>query len=139
MRRDAVVGLDTAFNGFLQAPIDEDRGERLLSVLSALARLDLDPWQEAEELAALSPEAAIRRLAAAISKLPDASRVQRNPATIAPRLIALLPRTHRHRAIPEQPAEVVGETLSSATLRKALLASLFILLMLALVIGWRVS
>ena len=32
----------------------------LLSVLSALARLDIDPWQEAVQLAALPEETATR-------------------------------------------------------------------------------
>ena len=33
----------------------------LLSVLSALARLDIDPWQEAAQLAGLPGETATRR------------------------------------------------------------------------------
>ena len=41
------------FDDFLYAPIGADEGEMPLSVLSALARSDLDPWQEAAELSDL--------------------------------------------------------------------------------------
>jgi hypothetical protein len=52
------------FDDFLYAPIGADGGEMPLSVLSALARLDLDPWQEAAELSELPKGTATQRLAA---------------------------------------------------------------------------
>ena len=64
----------------------------LLSALSALARLDLDPWQEAAKLAGLPGETAIQRLASLIAGLPDGPSMHQDPGTIAARLIALLPR-----------------------------------------------
>ncbi len=63
----------------------------LLSVLSALARLDIDPWQEAAQLAGLPGETATRRLSSLIAALPDGASVHPDPATNAARLIALLP------------------------------------------------
>lgn len=63
-----------------------------LSVLSALARLDIDPWQEAAELARLPPETATQRLASSIAALPDAWSVRLEFKAIAARLVALLPR-----------------------------------------------
>lgn len=63
----------------------------LLSVLSALARLDIDPWQEAVQLAALPEETATRRLLSLIAALPDGPSAHRDPETNAARLIALLP------------------------------------------------
>ena len=39
------------FDEFLWASVGEDRNGTGLSVLSALARLDVDPWQEANSLA----------------------------------------------------------------------------------------
>ena len=42
--------LRSDFNAFLYASIGEDRADGELSVVSALARLDVDPWQEAEKL-----------------------------------------------------------------------------------------
>lgn len=64
----------------------------MLSALSALARLDLDPWQEAAKLAGLPGETAIQRLASLIAGLPDGPSMHQDPGTIAARLIALLPR-----------------------------------------------
>ena len=53
--------LGTEFDDFLFAPIVEDRNDMPLSVLSALARLDIDPWQEADKLARLPGETATQR------------------------------------------------------------------------------
>lgn len=63
----------------------------LLTVLSALARQNVDPWQEAAELARLPGNTAIQRLASLIALLPDEPSTHRDPATIAARLISLLP------------------------------------------------
>jgi hypothetical protein len=85
--------LGSEFDDFLFAPIGEERNGMLLSVLSALARLDVDPWQEAAELARLSRENATQRLASLIAAaLPDKPLVRLDPGSIAARLIALLPR-----------------------------------------------
>jgi hypothetical protein len=46
------------FDDFLYAPIGADGVEMPLSVLSALARLDVDPWTEAAELSELPKGAA---------------------------------------------------------------------------------
>ncbi len=59
------------FDKFLYAPIREDRNGTPLSVLSALARLDVDPWQEALSLALMPKATAAARLAALIAALPD--------------------------------------------------------------------
>jgi len=91
------------FNAFLFAPIGEDGNGMLLSVLSALARLDVDPWQEAAALARLPGKTAVQRLAALIAALPDGPLAHRDPGPIATRLIALLPR----------PASVVGPSRST--------------------------
>ncbi len=63
-----------------------------LSVLSALARLNIDPWQEAARLAGLPGEAATRRLVSLIAVMPGGPSAHPDPGTIAARLIALLPR-----------------------------------------------
>ena len=81
------------FNDFLFAPIGEDRNGMLVSVLSGLARSDVDPWQEAAKLAQLPGETATKELAALIGALPDRAASYPDPRTIAARLIALLPRS----------------------------------------------
>lgn len=80
------------FDAFLFAPIGDDKNDMPLSVLSALARLDLDPWQEAAELARLPRETATQRLVLSIAALADGPDVHLEHGTIAARLIALLPR-----------------------------------------------
>jgi hypothetical protein len=83
--------LGPEFENFLFAPIGADRNGMLLSVLSALARLDIDPWQEAAQLASLPEETATRRLSSLIAALPDGPSTHPDPETNAARLIALLP------------------------------------------------
>jgi hypothetical protein len=93
MTRSASISrLRPEFDDFLFAPIGEDRNGMLLSVLSALARLDIDPWQEAAELAGLPAATATERLASLIGALPGEPSTNRDPRTIASRLITLLPR-----------------------------------------------
>jgi hypothetical protein len=84
--------LGKEFDEFLQAPVGEDRNGMLLSVLSALARLDVDPWQEAAKLARLPGEAAARQLASLLATLPASLSARLDFGAIAARLVALLPR-----------------------------------------------
>lgn len=63
----------------------------LLSVLSALARLDLDPWREAAELARMPQQTARQRLTSLIEALPNQPPTRRDPEVVSTRLIALLP------------------------------------------------
>lgn len=84
--------LSREFDSFLFAPIDDDREELSLSVVSALARLDVDPWGEAAGLARMPKERALERLTSLIASLPKGSEPGRPPEATAARLIALLPR-----------------------------------------------
>lgn len=83
--------LRSEFNEFLFAPIGEEGNHTLLTVLSALARLGLDPWQESARLALLSREKAAQSLASMIAGLPNGRWAQSDVGTIASRLVALLP------------------------------------------------
>ena len=91
-RSVAAVQLGSEFNAFLFAPVGNEKNGMMLTVLSALARLDLDPWREASELARMPRAAANQRLTSLIAALPDAPSTRSQPDTIADRLIALLPR-----------------------------------------------
>lgn len=89
----SVPAIRSEFEAFLFAPIGDDTGNGMqLSVLSALARQNVDPWEEAGRLAALSREAAILKLSAWIALLPDGKSTRRDAGPIAARLIELLPR-----------------------------------------------
>jgi len=83
--------LSAKFNDFLFATVCEDGDEMPLSVLSALARLDLDPWTEAAELARMPADGAARRLSSLLAGVVKGPPAQSDRATIAARLVALLP------------------------------------------------
>jgi hypothetical protein len=83
--------LKPEFNDFLLAPIGEERNEMPLSVLSALARLDVDPWQEAARLDQLPKELAAESLAEMIGDLPGGQWGPPDSRLIAARLVQLLP------------------------------------------------
>jgi hypothetical protein len=85
--------LGREFDDFLFAPIGEDRNGTTLSVLSALARFDVDPWQETASLARMPKETATERLAALIAATPMDLATGLSAAAIAARLIALLPQS----------------------------------------------
>ena len=93
----AVLGRRTDLDPFLFAPIGEERNGMLLSVLSALARLDKDPWQEAATLNTLPVQDAAARLTSLLSGAANPPE----PTTIA-RLIALLPRSLLHEGKPRE-------------------------------------
>ena len=130
-RSTSVAVLAPEFDDFLFASIGEDRNGMLLSVVSALARLDVDPWQEAANLAQLPGITATRRLASLIAALPDrSSSVHLDHGAIAARLIARLP----HRAgLNARSAEIllgvsVPAVMQSPSFRYAALALLAIVL-----------
>jgi hypothetical protein len=78
--------LSATYNDFLFATVCEERNEMPLTVVSALARLDLDPWTEAAELARMPADGAARRLRSLLAGVAGAP-----PLTTAARLVALLP------------------------------------------------
>ena len=80
------------FEQFLYASVGDDNNGMPLTVLSALARMDVDPWEEASKLTKLPQESAVTRLAGLLGALRHACPVSVDPARIAVPLIALLPR-----------------------------------------------
>jgi hypothetical protein len=93
----------SAFDDFLYAPIGEEKNGMVLSVLSALARLGVDPWEEAARLSELLPENARKRLTSIISGLPDGPWAKASAEDIAIRLGALLPGPQAAVAQPAMP------------------------------------
>ena len=83
--------LTPKFDKFLFARIDKDSEETPLSVLSVLARLGVDPWEEAARLAQLPRLAAVKKLAEMIAAIPGASSACLDAGTLSDRLISLLP------------------------------------------------
>jgi hypothetical protein len=79
------------YNDFLFAAVGEEKIGMPLTVLTALTRLDIDPWQEAARLADLSKEAALRTFTATIAKLPEGDWKASDAEAIAQRLLNWLP------------------------------------------------
>ena len=79
------------FSDFLFAFVGEEKSGLQLTVLSALARLGLDPWVEAARLSKLPKEAATHALAAAIATLPEGDWKLSDSRSIAVRLLNCLP------------------------------------------------
>jgi hypothetical protein len=92
----ATPPLRTEFEAFLYSSIDEYNGE-MPSVLSALARQNVDPWEEAAHLAQLPRDSAILRLTPMISSVTSEPSAAPSHVTAA-RLIALLPRPDSFRS-----------------------------------------
>ena len=83
--------LHSEFNEFLFAPIGEEANGVALSVISALTRLGIDPWEEAARLTNLPEDVAIQTLSATIAAFPGRCWTQSDARQIATRLVALLP------------------------------------------------
>jgi hypothetical protein len=108
MAQPSVSQFRSEFDDFLYAPVDESNSGTLLSVLSALARLDVDPWQEAASLARMSRESATQRLASLIVALHGGLLAHLDSRTIAIRLIALLPRAPSFKAVQHETLPQAG-------------------------------
>jgi len=82
---------------FLFAAVGDEINGMPLSVVSALTRLGLDPWEEAGRLSSLSHREAVEQLTRLIAELPGSSRTSGETREIAGGLINLLP---KHDASP---------------------------------------
>lgn len=96
----------SAYNGFLHAEVGEDGNGTRLTVLTALTRLGVDPWQEAARLADLPRDVAVTALAASIARLPEGNWKAADAEAIAMRLANFLP-THSSAPL-QQPKPRAG-------------------------------
>jgi len=94
--------LTRQFDDFLFARIDEGSDATPLSVLSMLARLDIDPWEEAAKLARLPRAAAARRLVDFIAATPGAHSAYLSAKTVSDQLLKLLPSRVDTAVLPAQ-------------------------------------
>jgi hypothetical protein len=79
------------FERFVYANVATEPNGMELSVLSALSRRGLDPWQEAQRLAQLPSFAAADGLAQILRPLPAVQALRLDVKAIAERLVTLLP------------------------------------------------
>jgi hypothetical protein len=87
--------LHSDLNDFLFASVGDQRNGMPLNVVSALTRLDIDPWEEAARLAALPKALAAAALEPMIARLPIVRRQQSDNLAISQRLVELLPAGQR--------------------------------------------
>ena len=87
----SAFGLTARYNDFLFAPISEQANGIQLSVLSALARMNVDPWEEAARLEAMPLGDAEWALVATLSKVPGRTWNLSDAEGIAKRLVQRLP------------------------------------------------
>jgi hypothetical protein len=85
------------FDDFLFAPVGPDFDGTPLTLATVLARLGVDPWEEAAELASLAQEPAMQRLTSRLESMPNAPSTAEDTVNVAMRLLALL-----HRAAPRK-------------------------------------
>ena len=124
--------LTPKFDDFLFARIDEN-GETPLSVLSVLARLGIDPWEEAARLAQLPRALAATRLASSIAATPGAPSAYLDAGTVSDRLISLLPSPRTVASSPGGP--VVLPVAKSSVALWAVLMALILVMQVILVSG----
>jgi hypothetical protein len=123
--------LPSEFDDFLLAPIGDDNNGMHLNVLSALARLDVDAWEQAATLARLPADAATRELACLIAALPPGPSARAESTVIAARLIPLLPGRGRSEVPPRAAAPGIATAPRLPTLTYLILYALFMLFMVA--------
>lgn len=79
------------FNDFLFALICDEVSGTPLSVLSALARQNVDPWEEAHRLAVMPKAVALKAFTSALNQIPNKSWTISEAEAVAARLVILLP------------------------------------------------
>ena len=79
------------YDKFLFATIGAEKNETPLSVLSALVRLDKDPWQEAARLTELPKHQAAQGISTLLAALPGARWTASECNSVAARLVDSCP------------------------------------------------
>jgi hypothetical protein len=88
---DSSAPSNADFERFVYADVAVEPNGLELSVLSALSRRGLDPWQEAQRLAQLPQLAAADGLAQILRAVPAVQSMRLDVKVISERLVALLP------------------------------------------------
>jgi hypothetical protein len=116
-------------NEFLAAPVWKEVNGAPLSVLSALARLDMDPWAEAAHLAGLPRDAAVAALTVTLRRLPKQGSGTLDAVIIADRLVAFLPKGGSITPLDDATRQLKPKGSSTQWLLLVLAALLFAFLM----------
>jgi hypothetical protein len=101
--RESYRPLRPDLDNFLFATVGAEQDGVPLSMVSALTRLGLDPWDEAGRLSSLSKREAIEQLARLIAELPGIRRPLAEAREIAGELVGQLPKHDSVRPPAPQP------------------------------------
>ena len=115
------------FERFLYASVGEDRKGNIVTVLSTLARLGLDPWNETAELVMVGRDAARSRLETLFSRFRDVPKLASDHGRVARDLSLLLPESPSARSLKR-----AGST--TATGRSVPTAAVFTIVAIVLVL-----
>lgn len=85
----------TAFGPFLYASVGEDRNGSSVTVLSTLARLGMEPWTVAADLASLRLDEARTRLDGILDRFVDVPALRVDHRAVSRQLVDLLPMASR--------------------------------------------
>jgi hypothetical protein len=94
------AALDLRYEAFLFAEIGEQKNGMPITMISALARLGLDPWEEARRLANLPAAAALAAVTALVARISGLKARKSEIPKLSARLMPLLAQP--------APARVVG-------------------------------
>ena len=97
--RSRFSSLSASYDNFLFAPVCDDANGTRLSVISALARMDVDPWEEATRLAGMPKALAEKTLLSTLDLVSGRSWKSPEAAAIAAQLVRLLPQPNEAAAI----------------------------------------
>ena len=116
------------FERFLYASVGEDRNGYVVTVLSFLARLGLDPWVETAELATQGRDAGCKRLALLLSTFRDVPALANDHRRVARELSFLLPEIRPTQFLKTAGTKITEGRLGFTGTVWAILAIAFILL-----------
>ncbi|MEX5729794.1 hypothetical protein Ga0609869_003147 [Rhodovulum iodosum] len=115
------------FERFLYASVGEDRNGYVVTVLSTLARLGLDPWKEAAELVTLGRDAAQARLGTRLARFRDVPTLASDHGRVARDLSQLLPDGPTSGTLKRASATVADGHSGTTGVIWAVLAIIFVL------------
>jgi hypothetical protein len=123
------------FGRFLYASVGEDRNGYVVTVLSAFARLGLDPWKETAELVALGRDAARSRLGTLLARFRDVPTLASDHGRVARDLSQLLPEAPTPGALKRAASTVADGRPGTSSAIWAVLAIIFVLFQMFMVGG----
>ena len=123
------------FDRFLHASVGEDRNGYAVTVLSTLARLGLDPWNETAELVTLGRDAARARLGTLLARFRDIPALASDHGRIARDLSQLLPEGPTSGALQRAASTVADGRPGTSGAIWAVLAIVFVLFQMFMVGG----